>query len=105
MQSMDFKPRSSMSGSSDVTEAPPAPPPRGGSSKKKEGRSRKTSTLSIPKIPLITHKSFDENLLLPKVSTSKNPEPREITLKQNYAGDYGFTVRTSTLLEKVPLTG
>ncbi|XP_075245104.1 unconventional myosin-XVIIIa-like isoform X2 [Convolutriloba macropyga] len=75
--------------------------------KRRESNSklRRSLNLTIPKIPVVTHKSFDENLLLPKIYSTKSPEPRELVLKQNFAGDYGFTVKTSTLLEKVPLTG
>ena len=75
--------------------------------KRRESNSklRRSLNLTIPKIPVVTHKSFDENLLLPKIYSTKSPEPRELVLKQNFGGDYGFTVKTSTLLEKVPLTG
>ncbi len=99
MQSSDFNLSSSGAGDAENVKLDQS------SQKPKKEKARKASTLSIPKIPLITHKSFDENLLLPKISAQKNADTRELVLKQNFAGDFGFTVRTSTLLEKVPLTG
>ena len=78
----------------------------GSGSKRKDLRKKRPSNnLLVPRIPLITHKSFEESLFLPKINASKTSQPRNLVMKQNFAGDYGFTLRTSTLLEKVPLTG
>ena len=71
------------------------PPPSNGLSPPVDGRSPEPSPLSP------SEKTFGNvDLKLPSLAPPRCPKPREIGLKRQPAGDFGFTLRRGTVLER-----
>nr|XP_006817919.1 PREDICTED: unconventional myosin-XVIIIa-like [Saccoglossus kowalevskii] len=55
---------------------------------------------TVPIAEIFNEKSFDVDLQLPAVAPPKPPRSREVILQRQPAGDYGFSLRRSLLVER-----
>uniref|UniRef100_A0A8C7N629 Myosin XVIIIAa n=1 Tax=Oncorhynchus kisutch TaxID=8019 RepID=A0A8C7N629_ONCKI len=53
-------------------------------------------------IPEVVEKTFPANLQLPGVLALPMPEPRELELQRRNTGDFGFSLRRTTMLDQQP---
>ncbi|KAG8590467.1 hypothetical protein GDO81_006778 [Engystomops pustulosus] len=59
-----------------------------------------SNTLPIVKIPEIVAKTFPADLRLPSVLPPQAPVPRELVLQRRNTGDFGFSLRRTTMLDR-----
>ncbi|XP_061829179.1 unconventional myosin-XVIIIa isoform X3 [Nerophis lumbriciformis] len=53
-------------------------------------------------IPEVVHKTFPAQLQLPAVVAPVAPETRELVLQRRHTGDFGFSLRRTTMLDRSP---
>ncbi|XP_043114255.1 unconventional myosin-XVIIIa-like isoform X2 [Puntigrus tetrazona] len=58
------------------------------------------STGKKVRIPEIVHKTFPADLRLPAVVPPQTPEVRELVLQRRNTGDFGFSLRRTTMLDR-----
>ncbi|XP_063811986.1 unconventional myosin-XVIIIa isoform X5 [Pseudophryne corroboree] len=61
-----------------------------------------SNTQIIVKIPEVVGKSFPADLRLPSVLPPQAPVPRELELQRRNTGDFGFSLRRTTMLDRAP---
>jgi len=95
-------PVTAASGAGKVTKVPPqrrSKPPRTSS---KQSPSSRQAVEPVVRPPSPVDKSYDDvNLQLPEVAPPSCPQPRELTLRRQAAGDFGFTLRKGVVLERL----
>lgn len=64
--------------------------------------SHRRAPLKQVQIPLLLDKTFPADLHLPAVIPAKVPEPRELELQRRKTGDFGFSLRRTTMLDQKP---
>jgi len=90
-----------------VSSAPKVPPQR-----KSKQSAKRTSSKSLPaarpaveavvRPPSPVDKSYDDvNLQLPEVAPPSCPQPRELVLRRQATGDFGFSLRKGVVLERL----
>uniref|UniRef100_A0AAY4DS32 Uncharacterized protein n=1 Tax=Denticeps clupeoides TaxID=299321 RepID=A0AAY4DS32_9TELE len=53
-----------------------------------------------PHVPEVVEKTFPADLRLPAVVPPQTPEPRELELQRRHTGDFGFSLRRTTMLDR-----
>ncbi|XP_061734291.1 unconventional myosin-XVIIIa-like [Nerophis ophidion] len=53
-------------------------------------------------IPQVVHKTFPAQLQLPALVAPVAPETRELVLQRRHTGDFGFSLRRTTMLDRSP---
>ncbi|XP_075052944.1 unconventional myosin-XVIIIa isoform X2 [Mixophyes fleayi] len=61
-----------------------------------------SNSQSIVKIPEVVGKTFPADLRLPSVLPPQAPVPRELELQRRNTGDFGFSLRRTTMLDRAP---
>lgn len=64
--------------------------------------SHRRAPLKQVKIPLLVDKAFPADLRLPAVVPAVVPDPRELELQRRKTGDFGFSLRRTTMLDQNP---
>lgn len=64
--------------------------------------SHRRAPLKQVQIPLLVDNMFPADLRLPAVMPPEVPEPRELELQRRKTGDFGFSLRRSTMLDQKP---
>ncbi|XP_052313192.1 unconventional myosin-XVIIIa-like isoform X10 [Oncorhynchus keta] len=70
---------------------------RQGSQQRPQVRSRAGKKVHIPEV---VEKTFPADLRLPGVMAPPMPEPRELELQRHNTGDFGFSLRRTTMLDR-----
>ncbi|XP_069801331.1 unconventional myosin-XVIIIa isoform X3 [Dendropsophus ebraccatus] len=61
-----------------------------------------SNTQPVVKIPEVVVKTFPADLRLPSVLPPQAPVPRELVLQRRNTGDFGFSLRRTTMLDRAP---
>ncbi|XP_075189539.1 unconventional myosin-XVIIIa [Anomaloglossus baeobatrachus] len=61
-----------------------------------------SNTPPIVNIPEVVAKTFPADLRLPSVLPPQAPVPRELVLQRRNTGDFGFSLRRTTMLDRAP---
>ncbi|KAM3936315.1 unconventional myosin-XVIIIa isoform 8-T8 [Leptodactylus fuscus] len=61
-----------------------------------------SDTQPVVKIPELVAKTFPADLRLPSVLPPQAPVPRELVLQRRNTGDFGFSLRRTTMLDRAP---
>ncbi|XP_069617298.1 unconventional myosin-XVIIIa isoform X7 [Ranitomeya imitator] len=61
-----------------------------------------SNTPPIDNIPEVVGKTFPADLRLPSVLPPQAPVPRELVLQRRNTGDFGFSLRRTTMLDRAP---
>uniref|UniRef100_A0AAY4CUI8 Myosin XVIIIAb n=1 Tax=Denticeps clupeoides TaxID=299321 RepID=A0AAY4CUI8_9TELE len=64
--------------------------------------SSQLQSIPVQKIPELVDKTFPADLRMPEVVAPKMPEPRELELQRRNTGDFGFSLRRTTMLDRRP---
>lgn len=64
--------------------------------------SHRRTPLKKVQIPLLVDKMFPADLRFPAVMPPEVPEPRELELQRRKTGDFGFSLRRTTMLDQKP---
>lgn len=64
--------------------------------------SHRRAPLRQVQIPLLVDKMFPADLRLPAVVPAEVPEPRDLELQRRKTGDFGFSLRRTTMLDQKP---
>ncbi|XP_077336512.1 unconventional myosin-XVIIIa isoform X15 [Lithobates pipiens] len=60
------------------------------------------SSPNVVKVPEVVGKTFPADLRLPSVLPPQAPVPRELELQRRNTGDFGFSLRRTTMLDRAP---
>ncbi|XP_072286609.1 unconventional myosin-XVIIIa isoform X3 [Pyxicephalus adspersus] len=60
------------------------------------------SSPNVVKVPEVVGKTFPADLRLPSVLPPQAPVPRELVLQRRNTGDFGFSLRRTTMLDRAP---
>lgn len=59
-------------------------------------------SLNVVRVPEVVGKTFPADLRLPSVLPPQAPVPRELELQRRNTGDFGFSLRRTTMLDRAP---